>query len=406
MKRFRALTAAAACIVLSVNAAAYGIYCENAIANSAMSEYKEDLLLAAAVREDSETSESSDSEKQVEEIYLAFTQELAESEYSLAGKFIDYDVLLQKLTLAYSQYKQLCAQYDELSSEYLVGACTKGELDSCDKSKSDKYAQIRALLFEISALKQEIESATGETLTSDFDFSQCYLITDALTLSVEELSAYGTAGTIHRKDGFEYKNADLTKPYNEAVKAYYALGEQLRLYVSAAQDYQNAQSEFKLGTLSAAELDALNSAFESARISALEGKAAYAKALLALDRESGGALTANVGISGGMYRALDSALPEELKGSGLWYVRTNGSKIIFSPQLLPISFDPEKDSGEYELRCSNKTLFKAPIGQDGAFDADVDIGECTTAEAVFRINGKTARFLVDVNSPFGEFVEE
>lgn len=410
MKRFGALMAAAACAVISANAAAYGIYCENAVAGSAMAEYRESLLAAAepqenAGEESSENEISTDGALALIEQYSAFAEELTEQEYSLAENLIDYDVLLQKLQITHAQYKRLKAQYDELTQSYLVGECTKQQFEAAEKSKDDKYNDIKALLFEISALKQEIESVTGETLKADFDYSQCYLIIDALKLSLDEISDYGAPCAIVRDESFEYKKPDLSKSYTEAVKLYYALGDALRLYVNAAQEYESAQSDFKLGSVSGAKLDELFVAYENARVDALESKADYAKALLGLDKESGGALTANVGLSGGLYSALDSALPKDLKGSGLWKVRANGDTTFFSVSALPISFDPEKDSGGYELRLNGKTLFKAVIGQEGVFDGSVSAGESVLAEVLFRVNGKETRFLVDIYSPFGEFLE-
>lgn len=414
MKRISALTAAAVCAVISANAAAYGLYCENVTAAIAMADYGEDLISAALPAADSEgelsenegeVSENSESDKTQLELYCAFAEKLAEQEYALAEKLIDYDVLMRKLESAHAEYNRAKTQFDEYSAAYPVGDCTKQQYDSAQKNCTDKYNGIKGLLFEISALKDEIEQVTGETLTADFDFSQAYLITDALSLPLDEISAYGTAAALCTAEDFEYSALDLTKQYNAAVKAYYALGEVLRQYVAAAQEYNSAQNEFKLGTISETQLETLCEAYESARLDAIVSKAEYAKSLLQLDKESGGALTANIGISGGLYSALDSALPESLKGRGLWQVRTNGEQTIFSARILPVSFDPEKDSGDYELRCGGKTLFRAPIGQEGTFTGSVDFGG-SAAEVIFRVNGKTSRFSVDVFSPFGEFLEE
>jgi len=77
---------------------------------------------------------------------------------------------------------------------YLVGECTKAERDEAEKLRDDKYYELQSLLFDISALKSEIEAQTGETLSSDFDFSSAYLITDALKLSADELSDWGKLG--------------------------------------------------------------------------------------------------------------------------------------------------------------------------------------------------------------------
>ena len=112
---------------------------------------------------------------------------------------------------------------------------------------------------------------TGETLRSDHDFSGVYLITDALKLSPDELSDWGIPGTICAADGAEVisETADITAEYTTAVKNYYSLGEALRTYIDAAEAYQTAADEFRLGTVSSSQLDALNTAYEDAKMNAV-----------------------------------------------------------------------------------------------------------------------------------------
>ena len=106
-------------------------------------------------------------------------------EYSLAEKG-DYDLLLERLKAGSELYSELKETAAEMSGKYLVGECTKAERDeSAEQLRDHKYYELQSLLFDISALKSEIEAQTGETLSSDFDLSSAYLITDALKLSAD-----------------------------------------------------------------------------------------------------------------------------------------------------------------------------------------------------------------------------
>lgn len=425
MKRY---TSAAAVILIGVivtaNAAAYGSYCGDVTAAAAASEYSgqlrslsEQFETALGAPEDTEdtdeavgTDEPSAGELYSErmEIYGEFVSKHSEMEYSLAGKLIDYDLLLKKLSLETERYSKLKSSAEGLAQKYLIGECTKQEADEAEKQRSDKYYEIESLLFDISALKTDIESVTGETLKSDSDFSSAYLITDALKLSPEELTAWGEAGTICTAVGAETASdtADITSEYTSAVKKYYALGESLRAYIDAAEAYSRAAEEFRMGGVSSSQLEALNTAFEDAKMDALTSKADYAKSLLELDKASGGALTRSSGTSEGSAYALRSSLPDELRGSGLWLTRRNGSTVNFSVQLFPFEFDAEKDTVEFDVIYNGSRLCTAS-GQSAEFESPQPSDGVNRAEIVFRKNGAAAgSFLVDIYSPFGEFLED
>lgn len=423
MKRNIVAAGAAAAILISANAAAYGLYCENSAA-SGMTGYPEQISAVCAQFEEAlnspeipgGTSEADGQEitaaelyEQRMELYGEFSSVLSDQEYSLAEKLIDYDLLLRKLELEGSRYSSLDSAADEMSAKYLVGECTRKEYDEAEKQRSDKYYELESLLFEVSSLKSEIEEITGETLRSDFDFSTAYLITDALGLSAEELSEWGVPGTICTFCGSVQpsENPDITAQYTAAVKNYYSLGESLRTYVDAAQTYEKAADEYRLGTVSPSALEGLKTQYEDAKYAALVSKADYAKSLLELDKASGGALTAGNGISSGLAGVLSGALPENLRGSGLWLTRRSGNTVKLSVQALPISFDPEKDSGEFEVRYDGKLLCSVAVGKTAVFDAPEPAGGVHRAVVKFRRNGVEAgEYEIDIYSPFGEFLED
>lgn len=413
MRRFSAAVAVAAVAgLVSVNAAAYGTYCNSVTASSAMSEYSAQYKQTCENFENAAgfaaTEGLAELYTQRMELYSDFAAEHSEQEYALAVKLIDYDVMLNKMQLSYTRYSKLKIAAEDYASKYLVGECSKQDADNAEKLRSEKYYELEGLLFDISSLKKEIEAITGSKLTSDYDFSSVYFITDALKLSADEISDWGTTGTICAVANAQVKSetTDIAKQYLAAVKAYYSLGEVLRKYVDAAQAYNKAVEEFRLGTLSDVQLEALRTVFEDSKLDAINTKAAYAKLLLELDKQSGGALTKNTVISGGLAQTLRSVLPENLRGSGLWIVRVNGDKVMFSPQSLPISFDFEKDYGSYEVRYNGTTLCTAQIGQTAVFSSPVTADGINRCTVIFKKNGIIAGiYKVDIYSPFGEFLE-
>lgn len=275
-RRISAAAAVTAALLLTAHSAAYGLFCSDVTA-PAMQESSADLAEISAKFENAlnapetepGTSEAETAESRSEtaaelyaarmELYNSFCSEHSTMEYSLAEKLINYDLLLERLKAGSELYSELKETATEMYGKYLVGECTKAERDEAEKLRDDKYYELQSLLFDISALKSEIEAQTGETLSSDFDFSSAYLITDALKLSADELSDWGSPGTIYVPEGAEYspEQSDFTAQYNAAVQGYYTLGEALRGYVSAAEDYESAAAGAKVGTVSASELERL-----------------------------------------------------------------------------------------------------------------------------------------------------
>lgn len=275
-RRISAAAAVTAALLLTAHSAAYGLFCSDVTA-PAMQESSADLAEISAKFEnalnapetepgtsEAETAESS-SETAAElyaarmELYNSFCSEHSAMEYSLAEKLINYDLLLERLKAGSELYSELKETAAEMSGKYLVGECTKAERDEAEKLRDDKYYELQSLLFDISALKSEIEAQTGETLSSDFDFSSAYLITDALKLSADELSDWGSREryTSRKARNIPRNRAILQRSTTRLFQGYYTLGEALRGYVSAAEDYESAAAGAKVGTVSASELERL-----------------------------------------------------------------------------------------------------------------------------------------------------
>lgn len=426
----RRISAAAAVItlcLLTAHSAAYGLFCSDRTAPAAMNGYSARLIEVAEQFEtalnqpetpanpESQTAEAAgETLPAVPELYAErldifdeFSAEHSTMEYALAEKLIDYDLLLQRLKTGTEQYSRLKESAADLAKKYLIGECGKSECDQAEKQRDDKYFELQSLLFDISVLKSEIEEQTGETLTSDFDFSSAYLITDALKISTDELSEWGAPGTICVPEGAEYapEQADISAQYNAAVQCYYALGDALRSYVSAAEEYEAAAADSRLGAVSAESLAQTLGDYEDARLSALEKKAEYAKSLLKLDQSSGGALTAGNGTGSGLAAALRSALPEGLRGNGLWLSRSNGSEVRLTVSAYPVSFDPEEDTVRFEVRYNGAKLAKSS-GNTAFFESPEPVSGVDRAEVIFYVNGSVAgKYEIDIYSPFGGFLE-
>lgn len=370
-RRISAAAAVTAALLLTAHSAAYGLFCSDVTA-PAMQESSADLAEISAKFEtalNAPETEPGTSEAETAESRSETVAELYAARMEL--------------------YNSFCSEHSAM------------EYSLAEKLRDDKYYELQSLLFDISALKTEIEAQTGETLSSDFDFSSAYLITDALKLSAAELSDWGCPGTICVPEGAEYspEQSDFTAQYNAAVQGYYTLGEALRGYVSAAEDYESAAAGAKVGTVSASELEQLRQTYGEARLEALQKKADYAVALLKLDQASGGALTSASGAGEGLTEALHSALPGTLRGEGLWFVRRSGTKVRLIISAYPFEIS-EEDTVEFKLSCAGKSLGGAE------FKAPEQTGGVNRAEIIFYKNGVTAgKYYIDIYSPFGEFLE-
>lgn len=403
----------AAALLLSlaagINAAAYSGYCDSRAAVSLRSSYVAKLKVVGT--EFDKALAEQEAETQLSELYserLAlfneFSAEVDALEYELAPKLIDYDMLLKRLKLLYEEYRELKAGSEKCAALFRVGGCGLSEVEACAKDTESKYFEIEALLFEISALKAEIEAATGQRLTSDFDFSRAYLITDAVSLDPKALSGAVAGVTLCIPEGAErtaFETADITEQYNNAVKCYYALGSAMREYISAAESVKEGEAQLRLGALTADGYSALLKQKTSSYMTASQARADYAKALLQLDRASGGALTAGLGVSSGRAAAYGAAVSDSRSGSGLWVMANSAEGIVLTVAELPRGVSPEEgDSLTYTVHYNGRK-----ISGGAAIPPQAYAQGCDYAVVTFYINGVSAgAYRLDVFSPFGEFI--
>ncbi len=340
-------------------------------------------------------------------LFDEFSAEIDALEYELAPMLIDYDMLLKKLKLLYDEYKGCKAYSEECASSFRLGICTLSEVEAAKKDTESKYYEIEAILHEVSALKTDIEAVTGTTLTSDFDFSSAYIITDAIKLVPAELTGIYGGASICMPDGSELSEieiADISGQYNAAVKCYYALGSAMRDYISAADALKKGEADFRLGLVTEDTINALTAEKTAVYMAASQAKADYAKALLELDMASSGALTKGLFLSAGRASAYKSAVSNAQSGSGLWVMSRTATGNVYTVAALPKGMYVEEDDiVSWSMTYDGKAISKSGTG--GACKVRKYIDGCDHAEITFYINNvRAGTYKVDVFAPFGEFI--
>lgn len=410
--------------LFSVSASAYDSYCENIAVKNVGNDYTA-RLKEISERFDSTLKELSDTEGEDEaadnasqlaelysqriELFNEFSAQIAQQETSLATALIDYDVLLKRLKLRLTEYSKYKSEAAALSDLYLMGGCELSDIESKENAADEAYMELKTLLAEISVLRPEIEKITGEPLSSDFDFDCAYFITDILKLDPDGLSgASGAASLCVPKgvEGAEYDPPNITSLYNSAVESYYALGTVLKAYISMVEQVKKGEEDLRLGMISSEAFAVLTEARDSAQLSVAQSKANYAKALLALDAACGGALTADLGVSGERAAAYRSAVSGMQRGEGLWLVSKTAEGTVFSPVTLPlgISFGGN-DAGIYTISYNGAQIGSSPVGQTCRVSEAEYANGCDHAEITFWKNGaKAGSYYIDVFSPYGEFI--
>lgn len=437
MKRRMLAAGAAAVFLLSgVGAAAYTNYCDSEAAVSLMSQYAPsikgistqfDALLSSIHVQSTDMAETASEEapadsaedtatlqEQLAEFYTErltlfdeYSAEIDALEYELAPMLIDYDMLLKQLMQLYEEYKE-CKSYSEsCAASFKVGGCSMEDVEAAKKSTESKYYEIQALLYDVSTLKTEIEAITGETLTSDFDFSSAYLITDAIKLVPEKLTGIYGGASICMPQGSELseiETADISEQYNAAVKCYYDLGGAMREYIASADALKKAEAELKLGTVTTQALAAIKAEKTAAYMTASQAKADYAKSLLELDKASSGALTKGLSLSSGRATAYKSAVSDSQSGSGLWVMSRTAAGNVYSVAALPRGVYVDKDDiVSWTMSYNGVNISKSGTG--GACSVRNYVDGCDHAEITFYVNNIFAgTYKVDVFAPFGEFI--
>jgi hypothetical protein len=135
----------------------------------------------------------------------------------------------------------------------------------------------------------------------------------------------------------------------------------------------------------------------------MSAKAEYSKALIALDKETGGAVLGESAVDS-VLSELSGTIPNELSGQGLWKIVNSDGKTVFCPIELPFGI-AESDNYSYTISYNG-----AVVGNSGA-DGKCTVGNVnysdgiTTANVTFYKNGSVVGTCkIDVFSPFGAFV--
>lgn len=331
-------------------------------------------------------------------------------EKTVAEKLMDYDLLMKKLSVLLENYNDLKNAAEELSDSYRFGECELSELENAEKAVSDAYFEVEALLFDVSALKTEIEGITGQTLPSDFNFNSLYLITDGLEMDGGMLSYTEAAGSLCIPSGYEpeaVEAADYSAALNDAVKSYYDLGSALRSYIDICKQLKRTEGEYRLGKKTAEDVAALKAEKTGAFLAAYEAKIAYSKKLLALDEQCFGVLTA--GYSAEAVTVFREALTEKGSGRGLWLVKNTNSAIVWLPLALPagVYVDDEDISCTCTISYNGTRLAKAATGA-GIAIAPIEYADgCNYAVVTFyQNNAAVGSYRIDVFSPLGGFISD
>lgn len=339
-----------------------------------------------------------------------YHDETAKTGRELAGKLMDYDVALKRLKILIGRYESRRDNAEKLERLVLTGESDTKTAQSARDEADDIYFDIKALLFDISVMKSDIESITGETLKDDFDFNGVYLITDALKLNCEAFTDLSQLGSLYVPEGIEpskYEASDCTAPLNASVQAYYALGAAMRDYVTAAAAEKEGESGLLLDEMTPDELQKLTEAREDCFLAAAEAKVEFSKALLALDEASGRSVSGTL-ISGQEADVLSSTLPESVQGTGMWLVLRTSGGIGFLPVSSPEGTYPinEEDTAlySYTLSYNGQKIGSAGCGSICQMTGFSYKDGVNHAEAEFFRNGvSVGTYRVYIFTPYGRF---
>lgn len=376
----------------------------------------------ATASEDSSDAESSAPQPEAEKpdtagLYtglLDLTQEYhlktSEAGKELAGKLMDYDICLKKLKILISRYDARKENAERLSRLALTGECDSKEASDAKDEADSFYFDIKALLFDISVLKADIEGITGETLSDDFNFNSVYLITDALKIDDAGLNGLTQFGSLYVPEGVElpeYTAVDCTSQISDAVQLYYALGAALREYISAAAAEKEGKSDLMLGQTTAEELRTLTETREDCFLAAAQAKADLSKALIALDDISGNALTGAI-ISGEEANVLSGTLPEDVHGRGMWLAFRTSEGAVLCPVSYPAGTYPIDEEDEsrytYTLKYNGEKIGSAVCGAACHISGIEYKDGLNYAEIYFYRDGVfVGKYQVNIFTPYGKF---
>ncbi|MGN1341302.1 MAG: hypothetical protein ACI4WS_13500 [Oscillospiraceae bacterium] len=340
-----------------------------------------------------------------------YHSQTAKTGTELAGRLMDYDLALKKLKILISRYDNRKEYAQELEKLALTGECDAKTAQAAKDEADSRFYDVKALMFDISVMKSDIEGMTGEPLKDDFDFNSVYLITDALKLDGEALRDRSQLGTLYTPEGAEVpelEETDCSPMLNDSVQAYYSLGSALREYLSAVSAEKEGESLLKLGELTADELQKLTEDREDKFLTAVEAKGGLSKALLALDEALGKAVSGRI-ISPQEKNVLCGTLTDDDRGTGMWIV----FRTIGGTELCPVSYP----GGTYPIDEDDDAYYSYTIAYDGQEIGTAVVGaSCRVSDIVYRdgVNYAEVTFYrsgvrvgtywLNIFTPYGEFV--
>lgn len=339
-----------------------------------------------------------------------YHSETAKTGRELAFKLMDYDVCLKKLKILVGRYEVRKENAEKLAGMALTGECDAKTASAAKTEAESVYFDIKALLFDISVLKADIEEITGETLKDDFNFNGVYLITDALKIDAAVLTDWSQLTTIYFPEGMEraeFEVQDTSSQLSAAVQAYYALGSAMREYIAAEAAEKAGEKGLMLGQTTADELRMLTEASEDCFLAAAQAKAELSKALYELDAASGEGLTHGA-ISAEEVSVLSGTLDSE-SGTGLWLTVRTSEGAALRPLSYPRGTCPvdEEDDASYTYTvkyngrklggtyCGNACKIPDITYKDGLNYAEVYFYRNKILVGSYRVN---------IFTPYGKFI--
>ncbi len=414
-----AAVAAVAIFSLAVSVCAEAVYTQGRTAALNSGEYLPQLtelnsqVLSAQKGYLSDSSEEASAFTSLYSDRLGLVQEyndLVEVQSSeLKIKLIDYDVALKKLKFKIDDYYSLKADAQAAENEYKLGNAEYKDFQTVQKSCEELYYSIKSDLFDISVMKADIENITRQKLSDSFNFESLYFITDALRLDVSSYTDMSDFDTICHPVDFTSepdKPVDCTEQLNTSIRLYYALGDLMREYISTSTEIKQLKEDIKLGYADSSALKEAQTACNTAYLAAYEGKAEYAKSLIALDDALGNAIISPLAMSGELSRTYTSMLPQEISGAGLWQIRSSGNSRVFVPTISPEEIFVDKDYDYYYIITYNgKQIGRANARSGCKLSAAEYSSDAPYAVITYYLGSAEAgSYKLDVFSPVGAFV--
>ncbi len=199
-------------------------------------------------------------------------------------------------------------------------------------------------------------------------------------------------------------SADHTKELEAAQSAYYALGKQLRGYITIVRQYNETHRAFLLGQADASTFAEAEAARDDGHLAVCMAMAEDAKSLITLDAALGGALT-NAYMAGDvLITAYTETIPDDLRGDGLWGICRMGDTKVFLPMALPHTV-ADRESVSYQIRYNGTEIGRSSDGQACTLSEVAYTPAEPFAYVTFSQGEKVlGSYKVDVFSPIGSFI--